>query len=163
MVLIPGFTKAELKENAKYWISYLSFLSFGLVVPFTKSKLSALTFIVSIVLALLLAFLTPFLSTLLLTLLNRPLKEVDALFAYTAVADGMLFMLPFAIMALTARFALGWGAVMPFASTGLTTAMATAGAELAGKGGKGFLNMMIPSLLALVFSTVWILLCGLLP
>ena len=72
-------------------------------------------------------------------------------------------MIPFTILAVLALVALGWNTIMPFASTAIMTAAATAGTEVMKKGAQGVKNMMIPSLVAFLLSTSWMLLVGILP
>ena len=52
---------------------------------------------------------------------------------------------------------------MPFASTAIMTAAATAGTEAMKKGAQGAKNVMIPSMIAFLISTGWMLLVGILP
>jgi hypothetical protein len=47
---------------------------------------------------------------------------------------------------------------MAFASAGITTAAAVVGTEVMKKGAKGIKNVIIPSLLAFLISTGWMLL-----
>jgi len=74
-----------------------------------------------------------------------------------------LFMIPFTVLAVLAQFVLGWNGIMPFASAAIMTAAATAGTEVVKKGAQGMKNVMIPTLVALVLSTAWMLLVGILP
>ena len=69
----------------------------------------------------------------------------------------------FTILAVLALVVLGWNTIMPFASTAIMTAAATAGTEVMKKGAQGVKNMMIPSLVAFLLSTSWMLLVGILP
>jgi len=62
-----------------------------------------------------------------------------------------------------AQFLLGWNAVMPFASAAVMTSVATGGSEVMKKGAQGIKNMIIPSVVAFLISTGWMLLIGLLP
>ena len=80
-----------------------------------------------------------------------------------AVGSGMLFMIPFTVLAILAMVVLGWNAIMPFASAAVTTAAATAGTEAMKKGAQGIKNVLIPTVAAMVVSTVWMLLVGILP
>jgi hypothetical protein len=94
---------------------------------------------------------------------NADLRQTSSQFAREAVSTGMLFMIPFTALAVLARFVLGWEAVMPFASAAIMTAAATAGTEVMKKGAQGIKNVLIPSVLAFVLSTGWMMLAGILP
>jgi hypothetical protein len=94
---------------------------------------------------------------------NQALYAENNQFAQEAVGTGMLFMIPFTVLAILAQLLLGWNAVMPFASAAIMTASATAGTEVMKKGAQGIKNILIPSFLAFVFSTGWMMLAGILP
>lgn len=94
---------------------------------------------------------------------NAELTQLNAQFAKEAVGNGMLFMIPFTILAIFAQFILGWDAVMPFASAAIMTACATAGAEVMKSGAKGIKNVMLPTGIAFVLSTSWMMLVTILP
>ena len=74
-----------------------------------------------------------------------------------------LVTVTFTVLAVLAQLLLGWNAVMPFASAAIMTASAAAGTEVMKKGAQGIKNVMIPSALAFVLSTGWMLLVGILP
>jgi hypothetical protein len=95
---------------------------------------------------------------------NPALRQSEkSQFAREAVAAGMLFVIPFTVLAVLAQLALGWNAVMPFASAAVMTAAATTGTEVMKRGAQGIKNMLLPSGLALVLSTGWMLLVAILP
>jgi hypothetical protein len=101
---------------------------------------------------------------LLLKSFNRDLIDnAGKHFAKEAVQKGMLFMIPFTVLAMLAFFILKWNAIMPFASAAITTSSAIAGAEVMQKGGKSLRNIIIPTLLGMLFSTAWMLTLALLP
>lgn len=149
--------------SPKFCMIYLCFFTFGALVPLTKPEPLASTFLISIFLSLLVGFSTVFSLTAVFKKLNPFLLNTNYFFAQEAVESGMLFVIPFTILAIVAKLALGWDAIMPFASSAVTTAMATAGTEVMKKGGQGSKNVLIPSALAFVISIVWMLVLGILP
>ena len=63
---------------------------------------------------------------------------------YEAVKNGMMFMIPFTILAVLASIILGWDSIMPFASAAIMNASSAAGIELSKNGAKGFKNIILP-------------------
>jgi hypothetical protein len=145
------------------WPVYLCFMVFGMLIPFTKTDFQAMTFVFSILLSLAAGLLTVKLLIMLFNMVNPQLLAAAGQFAGEAVGAGMLFMVPFTVLAVLAQFLLGWDAVMPFASAAVMTSVATAGSEVMKKGAQGIKNMIIPSVVAFLISTGWMLLIGLLP
>lgn len=99
-----------------------------------------------------------------LLLLNRELrqdgrqKDVGA-----AVERGMLFLIPFAVMAALAVYFLGWTGVAGFVSAGLMTAGGSAALEIGKlKGKQEIKNTIAASVLSYLFSALWITSAGLL-
>ena len=82
---------------------------------------------------------------------------------YEAVKNGMMFMIPFTILAVLASIILGWDSIMPFASAAIMNASSAAGIELSKNGAKGFKNIILPTLLSFIFSTGWMLVISILP
>ena len=151
------------RKGRGFWPVYLCFLVFGAIVPFTRAEVRMTTALMSMSIALVVGWLAVNLLVMLLNAANRPLEESHRGFAREAVLTGMLFMIPFTVLAVLARFGLGWNAVMPFATAAIMTAAATAGTEVMKKGAPGIKNVMIPSFLAFVLSTGWMMLVGVLP
>lgn len=146
------------------WPVYLCFIVFGLMIPFTKPDFQIVTFVYSVLLSLAVGLLAVKLLVLLFNMANPNLhQEATGHFAIDAVGAGMLFMVPFTVLAVLAQFVLGWNAVMPFASAAIMTSAATAGTEVMKKGAQGIKNVMIPSVVAFLLSTGWMLLISLLP
>lgn len=146
------------------WPIYLCFIVFGLMIPFTKPDFQTMTFVYSVLLSLAVGLLAVKLLIMLFNMANPNLRlEAAGQFAGEAVGSGMLFMVPFTVLAVLAQFALGWNAVMPFASAAIMTSAATAGTEVMKKGAQGIKNVMIPSVVAFLLSTGWMLLISLLP
>lgn len=160
---IPGFSKKDMQENSRFWLIYLCFFIFGMIIPFTKPSFSMRTFFISVFLSIFIGFLAVYILILIFRILNPHLLESNIHFAEESVGNGMLFMIPFVVLAIMAKFALGWNAITPFASTAITTAMAATGAEVMKKGAQGSKNVLIPSILAFVLSIVWMMISGILP
>lgn len=150
-------------DKVQFWPIYLCFIFFGVTIPFSKAQFTFTTFLLSLLISIIIGFITVYVLVMLFQASNAQLAQTNSLFAKEAVADGMLFMVPFAVLAALAQFILGWDAVMPFASAAIMTACATAGAEVLKKGAQGAKNVMIPSFIAFVISTGWMMLVGILP
>ncbi len=146
-----------------FWPVYLCFLIFGLMIPFSKPELIITTLLLSLMTSLVVGFLAVNLLIRALDAGNAALRQNNSQFARKAVSTGMLFMIPFTVLAVLARFILGWDAVMPFASAAIMTAAATSGTEVMKIGAQGIKNVMIPSILAFILSTGWMMLAGMLP
>lgn len=153
----------QAKQTKGFWPAYLCFVIFGGLAPFTRAEVKVTTALLSVLLALVVGVLTVNLLVMLLAAANRSLNESSQGFAGEAVSTGMLFMIPFTVLAVLARFGLGWDAVMPFATAAMMTAAATAGTEVMRMGAQGIKNVMIPSILVFVLSTGWMMLVGILP
>lgn len=121
------------------------------------------TLIFSLIIALVIGFIAINLLVMIFNGNNASLRQTNVGFAREAVGTGMLFMIPFTVLAVLALVILGWNAIMPFAASAITTAAATAGSEVMKKGAQGIKNVMIPSVLAMVLSTVWMMLSGIIP
>lgn len=150
-------------DKFKFWPIYLCFIFFGITIPFSKAQFNITTFLLSLLISIIIGTVTIYGLIMIFQASNAQLAQNNSQFAKEAVADGMLFMVPFAVLAALAQFALGWDAVMPFASAAVMTACATAGAEVLKKGAQGAKNVMIPSVVAFVISTGWMILVGILP
>lgn len=159
-----GYAGSAGQKTVKFWPVYLCFLVFGILIPFSKPEFSWTTLLSSMFLALVMGLLAVNMLIMLLNNGNPVLRaESGGQFAREAVSTGMLFMIPFTVLAVLALVVLGWDAVMPFASTAIMTAAATAGTEVMKKGAQGMKNMMIPTVIAMLVSTGWMLLVGILP
>lgn len=78
-----------------------------------------------------------------------------------AVERGFLFLVPFAVMALTAVFYLGWNYTPAFVSAGLMTSAAAANMELNRlKEKKDLKSTITAAVVAWVFSTLWLVSAG---
>jgi hypothetical protein len=158
-----GYTRQPGPQSVKFWPIYLCFIIFGILIPFSKTEIILSTLILSILIAMAIGFLAVNMLIVSLKSGNQTLQAENSQFAREAVGTGMLFMIPFTVLAVLAQLLLGWNAVMPFASAAIMTAAATAGTEVMKKGAPGVKNILIPSLIAFIFSTSWMMLVGILP
>lgn len=78
-------------------------------------------------------------------------------FAANAVSRGMLFMIPYAVLCLSAAFFLHWTAAILFVSAALMSSAASIGAELSRLGKTRLANMLLPSLTAFLLSGLWMI------
>lgn len=158
-----GYAGGAGSDGVKIWPAYLCFIIFGVLVPFSRPEYKLTTVLYSLVIAIVVGLLAVNLLILAFNSGNTALRQTDGGFAREAVGIGMLFMIPFTVLAILALVILEWNVVMPFASTAITTASATAGTEAMKRGAQGTRNVMIPTLVAMVLSTVWMMLIGILP
>jgi len=158
-----GYADGAGPGEVKFWPVYLCFIIFGIMISFSKPEFKVTTLLLSLFLALIIGLLTVNLLIMSFNAGNAALRKNSGSFAREAVGTGMLFMIPFTVLAVLAKFGLGWDAVMPFASAAIMTAAATAGTEVMKKGAQGIKNVLIPSVLAFVLSTGWMMLTGIMP
>jgi hypothetical protein len=158
-----GYAAGAGPEGVKLWPAYLCFVIFGILMPFSRPEFKFTTLIYSLIIAFVVGLLAVNLLIVAFNSGNAAVRQADGGFAREAVGTGMLFMIPFTILAILALAILGWNAVMPFASAAITTAAATAGTEAMKRGAQGLKNVMIPTLVAMVLSTVWMMLTGIIP
>ena len=158
-----GYAEGTGPDGVKVWPAYLCFIIFGILMPFSKPEFKFTTLLLSLIIALAVGFMAVNILIMAFNSGNAALRQTDGGFAREAVGSGMLFMIPFTVLAILAMAVLGWNAVMPFASAAVTTAAATAGTEAMKRGAQGIKNVLIPTAAAMVISTVWMLLAGILP
>lgn len=158
-----GYAEGAGPDSVKMWPAYLCFIIFGIMIPFSRPEMKITTLIFSLIIALVIGFIAINLLVMIFNGNNASLRQTNVGFAREAVGTGMLFMIPFTVLAVLALVILGWNAIMPFAASAITTAAATAGSEVMKKGAQGIKNVMIPSVLAMVLSTVWMMLSGIIP
>ncbi|MDD2585025.1 MAG: hypothetical protein PHT79_01685 [Syntrophomonadaceae bacterium] len=158
-----GYAEGAGLNGVKLWPAYLCFIIFGILMPFSRPEFKFTTLIYSLIVAIVVGLLAVNLLIIAFNSGNVALRQADGGFAREAVGTGMLFMIPFTVLAILALAILGWNAMMPFASAAITTAAATSGTEAMKRGAQGLKNVMIPTLVAMVLSTVWMMLTGILP
>ena len=145
------------------WPAVLCFITFGVLMPLTRPAFSVWTFLWSILLALVIAALTLSLLLASFHMGTQQLRQYDQHFARNVVGAGMIFMIPFAVLAALALIAFGWDAIMPFASAAVTTGAAAAGTEAMTRGARGLRLMIVPTVIAMIFSTIWMVLITFIP
>ena len=158
-----GYAAGAGPDGVKIWPAYLCFIIFGILMPFSKPEFKFTTLLLSLIIAIAVGFMAVNILIMAFNSGNADLRQTDGGFAREAVGSGMLFMIPFTVLAILAMVVLGWNAIMPFASAAVTTAAATAGTEAMKKGAQGIKNVLIPTVAAMVVSTVWMLFVGILP
>ncbi|MCF8011016.1 MAG: hypothetical protein K9L17_00940 [Clostridiales bacterium] len=163
MEIKSGDTLNSGPKKVLLWPVYLCFIVFGMLIPVTRPDFQVVTFLFSVLLSLVVGLLVIKLLIMLFNIANPKLRLDTCEFAREAVGTGMLFMVPFAVLAVLAKVLMGWNAIMPFASAAIMTSAATAGTEVIKKGAQDMKNMIIPSVLAFTISTLWMMLIGFLP
>lgn len=78
-----------------------------------------------------------------------------------AMSRGYLLLIPFTFLAMIAVLYLRWDAALPFASAGIMTAGAAAGAELGQLEDRRPIHWVLPTLAAAGFAALWAVLCSL--
>jgi len=69
-----------------------------------------------------------------------------------------LYLVPFIILALAAKFMLGWSTMMPFIATGTMSYLATTTFEMNKVGMKGFFSSIVPTFIGSGITMVWTIL-----
>lgn len=147
----------EQGKLARGFMRWLSFTAFGMTLFVDQTDLfNPIRLGLGIVIAWLFAFLFRlFLNMFLSTFNSKAKKEHGRHIAAYSVEQGMLYMVPFALMAILATFVLRWPSTWAFMSTG-TMAVGTASSiELNRVLGKQSLkNTVITSLVSFGFSFI---------
>jgi hypothetical protein len=74
-----------------------------------------------------------------------------------AIEHGVLFMIPFAVLALLADLWLGWHSAQAFFSSGLTAVAITSGSVMVKNGGPRITSIIIPMIWAMAGAAAWML------
>lgn len=156
-----GYKDPKESGSGSYLPVFLCFIVFGVLIAFNKPEFRIVSLLVSVLISLVFAFLMVGVLVLVFNSGNR--QETGNGFAREAVSQGMLFMVPFTVLAVLAQVILGWDAVMAFVSAAVMTAAASAGTEAMKRGAKGIKNVLLPSAVAFLVSTCWMMIIGLLP
>ncbi len=136
----------------------LSFASFGsAALIYAQKPLSPVFLIFGIVVGISFGILYKSVLSLLLGLSNKELKvEHGNKIISLGISRGLLFLVPFAVMALLAAYIMDWTITTGFVSAGLMTAGATITMELEKIKGKGTVkNSLLPLGVSFVFSALW--------
>lgn len=152
------------KKSGTFLPVYLCFMVFGILISLNKSEFRIAYLFLSILVALFLGLAVIQLLIFIFNSGNKVLRQqTGGGFAREAVSNGMFYMIPFTILAALAQLILGWDTVMSFASAAIMTAAASSGIEVMKAGAQGIKNVLLPSVIAFMVSTVWMLLVGILP
>jgi len=141
----------------------LCFAAFGITAFVNLADpLNMTNLVYGILVGLFFGFLCKVFLSGILGLFNRDLKTVHGKKAISyAVERGMMFMIPFAVMALLATFLLKWSLTGGFVSAALMTAGGSAAMEIAKLKEKPALkNTILTSGIAWLFSTSWLFSSG---
>lgn len=145
-------------KSLRTLLRYLSFGIFGsAALIYAEKPLSPVFMIYGIFIGVVFGIFYNFVLKLILGLANKDLKEKHGRkIVSLGVSKGLLFLVPFAIMALLAAYVMGWTITTGFVSAGLMTAGATITMELEKIKGKGSVkNSLLPLGISFVFSAVW--------
>lgn len=159
-----GYKNPALGSSGSFLPIYMCFTVFGILIGFNKAEFKIISLLMSVAISLVIGLLMVRILLLILNSGNPALKkETGNQFARESVSQGMIFVVPFTVLAVLAQVVLGWDTVMAFVSAAVMTAAASAGTEAMKRGARGIKNVILPSLLAFVVSTGWMLIVGLLP
>lgn len=147
------------KGNAwKGWLRNLCFAAFG-ITAFSNplNRLDVANIVFGIVIGMFFGFLFKKFLRGLLGLFNRKLKkDIGKAAIIYAVNTGMIFMVPFALMALLSVFYLKWSVVSGFISAGIMAVGTAASLEMGKLRGKQEIkNTIVTSLVSYLFSFLW--------
>jgi hypothetical protein len=143
----------------KRFIGYLCFALFGMVSAMQQGQESNLLNIVyGILVGIVFGWVSMLVLAVFLGLINPGLKKTQKRgFARRAVSSGMVFMVPFALMALMAVYFLHWKSAGLFVSAAISAVAVATGAEISRLYEKPRLwNNIIPSILASACSMLWL-------
>lgn len=153
----------EKGRRLKSFIGIICFVAFGVIslmdinYPDNPVNLS-----VGIILGLLFSFISKKLFSSMLSMFNGKLKNTHGKGVIKAkVSSGMVYMLPFAIMAFASAYYLGWTANSAFLSSAIMTCGALTGVEIGKlKEKPAIADTIVTSASAAVLSAVWIMSAG---
>ncbi len=145
----------EQGKQARGFVRWLSYTAFGLTLFIDQTDIyNPVRLILGVITAWIFAFLFRiFLITFLSTFNIKAKKEHGKRIAAYSVEQGMLYIVPFAVMAVLAAFILRWPSTWAFMSTG-TMAVGTASAIELNKmiGKQSLKNTIITSVVSFCFS-----------
>jgi heme/copper-type cytochrome/quinol oxidase subunit 2 len=143
-------------------VSSLCFAIFGAAAFWYSGPMfSVINIVFGVVVGLIFAFISIRLMAFFIRIANGEMRRQHGhKFALNAVARGMMFMVPFAILAFLAAYVLHWTTATLFISSALMTSGAFAGAELSKLGKPRAINFILPSLIAFLVSAAWMYATG---
>jgi hypothetical protein len=102
-----GYAQGAGPGGVKLWPAYLCFMIFGVLIPFSKPDYKFTTVIYSLLIAIVVGLMAINVLILVFNSGNAALRQTDGGFAREAVGTGMLFMIPFTVLAIIALAVLG--------------------------------------------------------
>lgn len=146
-------------NSVKRFIGLLCFTLFGIVATFQQGKeFDPWYLLYGAVVGFAFGWISMFILALLLRLINPGLRKIIKNgFARKAVAQGMVFMVPFAVTAFMAAYFLHWRSATLFISAGISAVAIAIGEEIGKLYGKPKLwNNIVPSVVASACSLAWL-------
>ena len=145
-------------SSGKRWLARLCFITIGICSianPLDYFNLYYIGF--GVVLGLLFGFLFRWFLKRFLNTFNFKYKKAGGKLALDyAVENGLLYLIPYAVMMAFATFYFGWSMTLGFVSTGIMTVGITSAMELGKlKGKQEIKNTIATSVVCFLFSTVW--------
>jgi hypothetical protein len=144
----------------KRFFGLLCFCAFGLVGFLHRGNdLNAWYMLYGALVGLVFGFLSMLLLAIVLRIINPKLKKIysNLGFARKSVSEGMVFMVPFAVMAMLAAYYLNWSSAGLFVSAAIASAASGTGAAISKLYDKPKLwNNIVPSVLASACSMAWL-------
>jgi hypothetical protein len=143
----------------KRFIGILCFALFGMLGSFQPGQpFNLLNLIYGMLVGLVFGWVSMFILAIFLSWINPALKKTQKRgFARRAVSSGMVFMVPFALMALMAAGILHWKSAGLFVSAAISAVAVATGAEISKLYEKPRLwNNILPSIIASACSMVWL-------
>lgn len=148
-------------SGLKRFIGILCFMVFGMVSTFQQGQeFNVMNLLYGMFVGLVFGWISTGILAMVLKWINPGLKVTQKRgFARRAVSSGMVFMVPFAVMAFMAAYFLHWKSVSLFISAAISAVAVTTGGEISKLYEKPKLwNNIIPSILASGFSMAWMFL-----
>jgi hypothetical protein len=145
-------------KSVRTLLRYISFGIFGsAALLYAEKPLSPVFLIYGILIGIAFGLVYNFVLKLILGVANKDLKKQHgSKIVSLGISKGLLFIVPFAIMALLAAYVMGWTITTGFVSAGLMTAGATITMELEKIKGNGTVkNSLLPIGISFVFATIW--------
>jgi hypothetical protein len=145
----------------KRFVGVMCFALFGVVGSFQQGQESNLiNLFYGMLVGLVFGWVSMLILTIFLSLINPGLKKTQKKgFARRAVSSGMVFMVPFALMAFMAAYYLHWKSAGLFVSAAISTVAIATGAEISKYYEKPKIwNNIVPSVLASACSMAWLFL-----
>ena len=143
----------------KRFIGIVCFAIFGMVGSFQQGQeFNVLNLLFGMLVGLVFGWVSMLILAIFLRWINPGLKKTQKKgFARRAVSSGMVFMVPFAMMAFMAAYFLHWKSAGLFVSAAISTVAVATGAEISRLYEKPKLwNNILPSVVAAACSMVWL-------